>query len=108
MKTSFMKLLTSAIILLFIGIAYAPSITAYDSSLVNTIYVDDDNTNGPWDGTQEHPYQHVQAGIDNASDGDIVFVKNGTYTEHITIDKQINLQGEIRTRRLLMVARLIM
>jgi len=42
MKTSFMKLLTSAIILLLIGIAYAPSITADNSRINNTIYVDDD------------------------------------------------------------------
>ena len=41
MKTSFMKLLTSAIILLFIGIAYAPSITANNPISVKTIYIDD-------------------------------------------------------------------
>ncbi len=35
------KLLAVGIILLFIGITVAPSITAFDSSLVNTIYVDD-------------------------------------------------------------------
>jgi hypothetical protein len=42
MKTSFMKLLTSAIILLFIGITYAPSITADNPISVKTIYIDDD------------------------------------------------------------------
>ena len=24
------------------------------------IYVDDDNTSGPWDGTPEHPYRHIR------------------------------------------------
>ena len=45
------KLLTVGIILLFTGTVFTPGITAYNSSLVNTIYVDDDNTSGPWDGT---------------------------------------------------------
>jgi parallel beta-helix repeat protein len=59
-----------------------------------TIYVDDDNTDGPWDGTIEHPYQYIQEGIYNASDKDTVFVYNGTYYEHLVINKSINLVGE--------------
>jgi len=31
-----------------------------------TIYVDDDNTSGPWDGTIEHPYQYIEDGVDAA------------------------------------------
>ena len=59
-----------------------------------TIYVDDDNTEGPWDGTQEHPYQHIQEGIDNASTGNTVFVYNGIYQENALLNKSINLIGE--------------
>jgi len=74
----------------------------YNASLVitvidyNIIYVDDDNTEGPWEGTFEHPYQHIQDGIDNSNNGDTVFVYNGTYFEILNIDKTINLAGENR------------
>lgn len=59
-----------------------------------TIYVDDDNTAGPWDGSLEHPYQLIQEAIDNALDGYQIFVFNGTYTEHITIYKSVDIIGE--------------
>lgn len=60
----------------------------------NTIYVDDDNIEGPWDGTQEHPYQYIQDAIDNVTKGDTVFVYNGIYFENIFINNTINLIGE--------------
>jgi len=59
-----------------------------------TIYVDDDNTTGPWDGTPEHPYQNITSGLEHAVPGDTVFVFNGTYTESIVIDEALNLTGE--------------
>jgi parallel beta-helix repeat protein len=58
--------------------------------------VDDDNTEGPWYGSQEHPYQRVQDGVDNARSGDLVFIFNGHYIEP-TIGiwyKQLSLVGE--------------
>jgi len=51
-----------------------------------TIYVDDDNTEGPWDGTKEYPYQSIKDGINNSSSYDTVFVFNGIYNESVNID----------------------
>ena len=50
------------------------------------IYVDDNNTNGPWDGTSAHPYQHIQDAIENATTENTIYLYKGIYTEHITID----------------------
>ena len=59
-----------------------------------TIYVDDDNTTSPWDGSFDNPYQYIQDGIDAADSGDIIYVYNGTYFENIVIDIPIILIGE--------------
>jgi hypothetical protein len=69
-------------------------ISVTSTNVNRTIYVDDDNTSGPWDGTIEHPYQYIQDGIDNAVDDDNVYILNGTYYESINITKSINLIGE--------------
>jgi len=59
-----------------------------------TIYVDDDNTSGPWDGTPEHPYQNITSGLEHALDGDTIFVFNGTYYENVVANKLVSLLGE--------------
>jgi len=49
--------------------------------LADTIFVDLNNTTGPWDGSAANPYQYIQDGIDAAVSGvDTVFVLDGTYT----------------------------
>jgi len=48
------------------------------------IYVDDDNTAGPWDGTALNPYQYIQHGINAAVSGiDAIEVAPGIYKEAI-------------------------
>jgi hypothetical protein len=46
-----------------------------------TLYVDDDNTSGPWDGTLAHPYQYVQDALDHCYQGDTIWIKPGIYNE---------------------------
>jgi len=57
------------------------------------IYVDDDNTEGPWDGTIDHPYRYIQDAI-NVSSSNTVYVFNGTYYENIIVNRSIKLIGE--------------
>jgi parallel beta-helix repeat protein len=39
-------------------------------------------------------YATIQGAINNANDGDTVFVRNGTYYEHLTVNKTVELIGE--------------
>ncbi|HUT00330.1 MAG TPA: right-handed parallel beta-helix repeat-containing protein [Candidatus Thermoplasmatota archaeon] len=59
-----------------------------------TIYVDDSNTQGPWNGSYEHPYQYITEGILHATDGDTVYVFNGLYNETILLNKSIYFRGQ--------------
>ena len=61
-----------------------------------SIFVDDDNTMGPWDGTVEHPFQTIQDGIDHVTGHATVYIFNGTYLEHIVITEPVILIGEAR------------
>ena len=54
-------------------------------SLVNTLYV---GGNGP------NNFSKIQAAINSANDGDIVFVYNGFYEERIIVDKSLYLIGQ--------------
>ena len=89
------KLLALAIILLFIGMSVIPSTgtTVVKKSTMpmfydgNTLYVG---------GSGPNNYTKIQDAIDNASDGDTVFVYDDSspYNEFVWINKSIDLIGE--------------
>ena len=63
----------------------------------NIIYVDDDNIEGPWDGSPENPYQYIQDGINDANEGDVVIIFEGEYfgdgNRNLQFDESITLQS---------------
>jgi len=87
------KSLAVGIILLFVG-TYIIPISAQNTekplpvSRGNWLYV---GGNGPGN------YTRIKDAIDNASDGDTVFVLNGIYYENVRVDKSITLLGENQT-----------
>ncbi|MBU1941701.1 MAG: right-handed parallel beta-helix repeat-containing protein [Candidatus Thermoplasmatota archaeon] len=57
-------------------------------------YVDDDNTLGPWWGTLEFPYQHIQDAIDAGSAQDTIYVFSGLYQETLIVTIPLKILGE--------------
>mgnify|MGYP000878029277 FL=1 len=84
------------------SVTVAPSGTSGPSSPLqiyfkdNQVYVDINNTAGPWKGTEASPFNKIQAGIDATNDTLItrgrVLVSPGTYKENIIFNgKSINV-----------------
>ena len=65
-----------------------------NSNINSIIYVDINNTKGPWYGTQEFPYKNINDGLNHSINGDTIFVYEGIYKEKIIINKSIFLKGE--------------
>jgi len=80
-------LLIGGIILFLLISSFNTVTSSYENTSYNIIYVDDDGT---------ADYTRIQDALDNASDGDTIFVFNGTYFENININKTIDLIGENR------------
>jgi parallel beta-helix repeat protein len=86
------KILTTCII--FILMSTSLFLIKAETTGPSTIYVDDDNTEGPWEGTLENPYNFIQDAIDHASRGDTISVFNGLYKENILVRVSISIIGE--------------
>jgi parallel beta-helix repeat protein len=90
------KGLVVGIILLFVGTGIIPLAaqemkkTSFPTSRENWLYV---GGNGPGN------YSRIQDAIDNASDGDTIFVYeySSPYSEHVIIPRSITLTGENKT-----------
>jgi parallel beta-helix repeat protein len=63
-------------------------------TLGQILYVDDDNSNGPWTGSKDHPFQQIQDAINFSENGDTVYIYNGTYNQTLIIFNSITLLGE--------------
>ncbi|MFA5102345.1 MAG: NosD domain-containing protein [Candidatus Thermoplasmatota archaeon] len=86
------KYLAGGVILLFLGNCIIPAIAQntenpLSTSRGNWLYVGGD---GPGN------YTKIQDAIDNASNGDTIFVFHGFYVENISINKSLALLGEQR------------
>jgi len=80
------KILIHTIVVLLVGASIFPiTIVNASNGNGNTLYVG---------GTGPGNYTYIQHAIENASDGDTVFVFSGTYYESIVVDKEITLVGE--------------
>ncbi len=80
------------LILILLLSSMTPITSSYKIPSNNIIYVDDD---GGAD------YTRIQDAIDNASNGDTIFVYNGFYQERIYINKAIYLKGEYRNNTII-------
>jgi parallel beta-helix repeat protein len=88
------KYMTLGAILLFIGTCVIPS-TAYDMEKLSM-----STSGGTWlyvGGSGLENYTRIQDAIDNASEGDTVYVYSGWYNESIDIKKSIVVCGEDRS-----------
>ena len=88
------KCLVVGIILLFIGASVIPTI-AQDTNKPSL-----PTSSGKWlyvGGSGPGNYTRIQDAINASSNGDTVYVYNGTYFENVVVDKSINLIGEEKT-----------
>jgi len=65
---------------------------------LDTVHVDANNTQSPWNGTSDYPYQHIQDGVDNVSEGGTILVRSGLYESpnsyQIEVDRPMFIIGE--------------
>jgi parallel beta-helix repeat protein len=88
------KSMICILILIVLVSNFIPIISSYKITSNNIIYVDDDNIEGPWDGTQEHPFQFIQDGVDTAVDSDTIYIFRGIYRGGVYVNKSIQIIGE--------------
>ena len=84
------KWMAVGLILLFVGTCLIPATAQNNVKQSPT-------SRGEWlyvGGSGTGNYSSIQRAIDNANDGDTVFVYSGTYYEYINVNKSINLIGE--------------
>lgn len=64
---------------------------------MDTVYVATTGNDDTGDGTQANPYKTIGKGITEVNPDGTVNVADGTYSEHLTINKNLNLVGTSQT-----------
>ena len=94
------KLICILIIGFFVVADFIPNISG-NTNLNYTIYVNDDNIDGPWYGTKQYPYLYLWQAIENSTRDCSIYVYCGLYKENIVVDKQIKIIGEDKNKTLI-------
>lgn len=86
------------ILILFLGIVFIPTFRAFsfDESPEKLFLQNYDGNTLYVGGSGPGNYSKIQNAIDNASEGDIIFVFQGIYYETLTIFKQLCIRGECK------------
>jgi len=71
---------------------YQSCLVSLNSNRRQTLYVGGEGPNN---------YTKIQDAVDNASNGDTIYVYQGTYDEHVLITKQVSLIGESRDQTII-------
>jgi len=74
---------------------------AFGCASTNIIHVDNNNTAGPWSGTEKHPYKTIKDGVNvtKADSGDIVEVHDGVYSENVVMKSGTTLRQATGTTK---------
>lgn len=57
--------------------------------------------NGPWNGSIHYPYKTINEALNQSKKGDEIFIFQGTYEEHLFINKNVNIHGENKNKTIL-------
>ncbi|MBS3802152.1 MAG: PKD domain-containing protein [Candidatus Thermoplasmatota archaeon] len=91
-KSKFILLNIAVTLILALSMVLLP--TQILAAEENEYYVDS-GYRGYSDGTAQQPYSSIQIAIDEADEGDTIYVFGGLYEEIIIVDKQVNLWGGV-------------
>lgn len=102
------KLFSILLLMLFInGISISAEVISPNNEkilstlcLATTFYVDDDYNESTPGWNIDH-FNNIQGAINKSSDGDTIYVYNGTYFERLIINKSISLLGQDKTNTII-------
>ena len=93
-------LILSVVFISIFLIFFSFSILKISDASSTTFYVDDD-FDATTPGWQYDHFDKIQDAINAASNGDIIYIYNGIYREHISVVKNITIEGESKEKVIL-------